>query len=216
MSAPSATDVDASVLDPASDAGVRERILAAAFALFQESGYGSTSMTRIARAARITPAAIYWHFPSKQELLAEMLKGMYRRSYADLSGSVRAEGSATERLGDYIRAYVRIQLEDVGERRNHSYATLASSLAEEDQRELGRLSRPYIELLREILRQGIESGEFDPVDVSVSSYSISAMCEYVFTWFRPHGRLTIAEAAEVHFQYVLRMVKRSDPASTSE
>jgi hypothetical protein len=65
-------------------------------------------------------------------------------------------GSATERLGDNVRAYIRIQLEDLGERRNHSYATLASSLSDEDQRDLGRLSRPYIELLREILRQGID------------------------------------------------------------
>ncbi|WP_037819328.1 TetR/AcrR family transcriptional regulator [Amycolatopsis sp. VC5-11] len=194
--------------EPAADGvGVRERILAAAVSLFQESGYGSTSMTRIARAAHITPAAIYWHFPSKQELLAEMLKDMYRRSYADLRDSVRAEGTATERLGDYIRSYIRIQLEDAGERRNHSYSTLSSSLTAEGQRELGRLSRPYLELLREILHEGVESGEFDPVDVPVMSHAIATMCEYVFTWFRPHGRLTIGEAADRHFEYVLRMVR---------
>jgi AcrR family transcriptional regulator len=195
--------VPESAIDPL---GARERILAAAITLFQESGYGSTSMTRIARAAKMTPAAIYWHFPSKQELLAEMLKSMYRRSYADLQGSVRDEGPARERLGDYVRAYIRIQLEELGERRKHSYATLASSLTEEDQRELGRLSRPYVELLQEILRQGIAEGEFDCEDVSFTSYAISAMCEYVFTWFRTGGRLTIEEAADRHFEFVLRMV----------
>lgn len=191
---------------PAADPGARERILSAAFVLFQESGYEGTSVNRIARSAGMTPAAIYWHFPSKQDLLAEMLKSMYERSYAELRASVRDDGKATERLGDYIRAYIRIQLTDVGDRRNHSYAALSSSLTEEGQRELGRLSRPYIELLREILRQGVEEGVFDIEDVSTTSYAISAMCEYVFTWFRTGGKLSIDQAGDVHFELVLRMV----------
>src|SRR5690349_4957554 len=92
--------------DPAIDMGARERILAAARMLFQESGYEGTSVTRIARAAGMTPAAMYWHFPSKQDLLAEMLKDMYEQSYAEVSQAVRADGAAVERLGDYVRAYI--------------------------------------------------------------------------------------------------------------
>jgi AcrR family transcriptional regulator len=193
--------------------GARQRILSAAFVLFQESGYEGTSVTKIARTAGMTPAAIYWHFESKQVLLAEMLKSMYEESYADLKASVRPDALATDRLRDYVRAYVRIQLTDVGERRKHSYATLASSLAEADQRELGRLSRPYVELLREILRQGTDEGVFEIEDVSAISYAISAMCEYVFTWFRTGGRLSIAEVGDLHFGYVLRMVAASRPPS---
>jgi AcrR family transcriptional regulator len=195
---------------PADDPGVRERILASAYQLFQESGYEGTSVTRIAKASQVTPAAMYWHFPSKQALLAEMLKRMYERSYADLRGAVRDDGTAIERLGDYVRAYIRIQLEDVGERRVHSYSSLASSLDEAEQRELGRLSRPYIALLREILEQGVEEGVFEIDDVHVMSYAISTMCEYVFTWFRIGGQLTIAEAGERHLAYVLRMVGARD------
>lgn len=201
--------------DAAVDLGARERILSAAFVLFQESGYEGTSVNRIAKTARMTPAAIYWHFPSKQDLLAEVLKGMYERSFAKLDAAVRGDGTATERLGDYVHAYIRIQLEEVGERRNHSYATLASSLTAEDQRALGLLSRPYIELLREILRQGIDEGVFEIDDVSVTSYAISTMCEYVFTWFRTGGRLTIDEAGARHLEFVLRMVNATRPGRDS-
>ncbi|QYJ03516.1 TetR/AcrR family transcriptional regulator [Nocardioides panacisoli] len=209
MSAP----VDGSTLpkDDAADVSARERILSAAFTLFQESGYEGTAMTRIARDAGMTPAAIYWHFPSKQDLLAGMLKRMYERSYAELRASVRSDGTATQRLSDYVRAYIRIQLEELGDRRNHSYATLASSLTEDGQRELGRLSRPYIELLREILRQGSDRGEFDVEDVSTTSYAIETMCEYVFTWFRTGGRLTVDEVGEKHLELVLRMLCASPP-----
>ncbi|KAA1427810.1 TetR/AcrR family transcriptional regulator [Nocardioides antri] len=209
----SADDSTAPAGSGADPSGARERILSAAFVLFQESGYEGTSVNRIARAAGMTPAAIYWHFPSKQDVLAAMLTQMYERSYAELKGSVRPDAPAVERLGDYVRAYVRIQLESVGERRNHSYSALASSLTDESQRELGRLSRPYIGLMREILRQGIDEGDFDIDDVSVTSYAISTMCEYVFTWFRRGGRLSIEQAADKHLELVLRMVNAKRPAS---
>lgn len=207
------TDDPAST-DATGDPGARERILAAASALFQESGYEGTSVNRIARAARMTPAAIYWHFPSKQDVLAAVLTRMYERSYAELKAAVRPEGSAIDRLGDYIRAYIRIQLADLGDRRNHSYSALASSLTDEDQRELGRLSRPYIELLREILRQGIDDDVFHVDDVSATSYAISTMCEYVFIWFRTGGRLSIEEAGDLHFELVLRMVDAASATSS--
>jgi AcrR family transcriptional regulator len=197
--------------DAAGDLGARDRILQAAFVLFQESGYEGTSVIRIAGVAGMTPAAIYWHFASKQDVLAAMLTQMYERSYAELKGSVRSEGSAIERLDDYIHAYIRIQLEGLGERRNHSYSALASSLSEEGQHELGRVSRPYIGLLRDILRQGVGSGEFEVGDVHATSYAIAAMCEYVFTWFRRGGRLSIQEAGDMHLELVLRMVRAEQP-----
>ncbi|MBP2336851.1 AcrR family transcriptional regulator [Saccharothrix coeruleofusca] len=46
-----------------------ERILAAAGALFAERGYRATSMQAIARRVDITKAALYYHFPSKDEIL---------------------------------------------------------------------------------------------------------------------------------------------------
>jgi AcrR family transcriptional regulator len=46
-----------------------ERILAAAGALFGERGYRATSMESIAERVGITKAALYYHFPSKEEIL---------------------------------------------------------------------------------------------------------------------------------------------------
>jgi AcrR family transcriptional regulator len=49
--------------------GGRERILQVARAAFVERGYDAVSMQEIADAARLTKAAIYYHFRDKQELL---------------------------------------------------------------------------------------------------------------------------------------------------
>src|SRR5688572_20092169 len=50
----------------------RERILAAAAALFAERGYRATSMQEIAQRVGITKAALYYHFAAKENLLHEL------------------------------------------------------------------------------------------------------------------------------------------------
>lgn len=52
----------------------RELILEGAMQVFAERGYEGASMGEIARAAGITPAVIYDHFPSKARLQVELLE----------------------------------------------------------------------------------------------------------------------------------------------
>lgn len=49
-------------------AGVRGRILDAAFSLFQEQGYTATSVHEIARGASVTAGALHHHFTTKKSL----------------------------------------------------------------------------------------------------------------------------------------------------
>ena len=49
-------------------AGVRGRILDAAFMLFQSQGYAATSVHQIAAAAKVTGGALHHHFPTKKML----------------------------------------------------------------------------------------------------------------------------------------------------
>jgi len=51
------------------EAGVRERILEAAFAAFMESGYATTSMLEIATRARVSKRELYALVGNKQEML---------------------------------------------------------------------------------------------------------------------------------------------------
>ena len=49
-------------------AGVRARILDAAFTLFQSQGYAATSVHEIAASAAVTGGALHHHFPTKKAL----------------------------------------------------------------------------------------------------------------------------------------------------
>jgi AcrR family transcriptional regulator len=54
----------------------RSEILAVASELFGEQGYDATSLREIAERLGITKAALYYHFPSKDELLRVLLEPM--------------------------------------------------------------------------------------------------------------------------------------------
>ncbi|MCZ7628527.1 MAG: TetR/AcrR family transcriptional regulator [Microthrixaceae bacterium] len=70
-------------------AGVRsstskEAILGAATELMAERGFAATSIGSICKATELAPTAIYWHFGSKDGLLAAIVERSIERWYAEL------------------------------------------------------------------------------------------------------------------------------------
>ena len=61
---------------PRRNADTREDIRAVALELFAEYGVEQTSLRQIAERLEITKAALYYHFPSKDELLADLARPM--------------------------------------------------------------------------------------------------------------------------------------------
>lgn len=55
------------------DNKTREKILSVALACFARKGYSETSCDEIAARLRMTKGAIFWHFSSKEDILAELL-----------------------------------------------------------------------------------------------------------------------------------------------
>jgi AcrR family transcriptional regulator len=53
----------------------RDQILAIARRLFVDQGYAGTSIVDLARELGTTTAALYYHFPSKADILGELLAG---------------------------------------------------------------------------------------------------------------------------------------------
>lgn len=60
----------------------REQILDAAAEMFGEQGYATASTRRIARAVGIKQASLYYHFTSKEDILAGLLEGTVKPSLA--------------------------------------------------------------------------------------------------------------------------------------
>src|SRR5258706_6186689 len=80
----------------------RDRVFAAAAAEFAARGYAGANVDRIARAARLNKAMIYYHFKSKAALYREILRDMFG-AVRERVGAVAASDAAPE---DKIRAYI--------------------------------------------------------------------------------------------------------------
>ncbi|MFZ5814199.1 MAG: TetR/AcrR family transcriptional regulator [Bacillota bacterium] len=63
----------------------RQEILEAALRIFAEKGYNATTNADIARAAGVTPAALYYYFANKEELFREAVAGIRRGLEPDVS-----------------------------------------------------------------------------------------------------------------------------------
>ena len=82
---------------PRSSEQTRQRILDAAYKLFRGKGYSRVSMDEIAAATSVTKRTLYYHFTSKDSLLAAVLESQHHlalaafRTFGDkLSGSPEA------------------------------------------------------------------------------------------------------------------------------
>jgi AcrR family transcriptional regulator len=56
------------------EGNTRDRILDAALDLFSENGYEATSLRQVAERVGITKASLYYHFPSKKEMLRALVE----------------------------------------------------------------------------------------------------------------------------------------------
>jgi len=81
----------------------RQEILEVAAELFSENGYAATSTRAIALAVGIKQASLYYHFPSKDGILAELLTGTVLPSIEAAKALGRVEGSSAGRLHALLR-----------------------------------------------------------------------------------------------------------------
>lgn len=76
----------------------RERILDAAVDLIAERGYSATSVDALCRRAGIVKTAVYWHFGSKEGLLAAVIERVASAWIEEIEKSAYQVGEPVERL----------------------------------------------------------------------------------------------------------------------
>jgi TetR/AcrR family transcriptional regulator, cholesterol catabolism regulator len=189
----------------------RARILDTAAALFREKGYDGTSMNELARRVGITAPGLYWHFSSKEDILVEYLE----TSMLDLlhiTGSAVAASSPRDKLRAFVVSHVRYQVEKLDRAKvygvvAYGHDQLKRSLGDQQQQRLRGLERRHLGNLERILEEGIADGTFDVPDVHSVAFAILAMGEHAVFWFRPGGRLSATELAELYGDLALRIVE---------
>ena len=173
----------------------KQRVFAAAAAEFAARGYAGANMDRIARAARLNKAMIYYHYKSKAALYREILRDMFDAVRARVT-AVAASAAAPE---DKIRAYVDAIAAEA-EARPHFPPIWLRELAEGgehiDDQTLSYV-RGVLTALGAIIDEGRRAGRFQPANPFVVQGGIIAPLMFFLATARVRERIQRAVAAGV-------------------
>ncbi|MER2562913.1 MAG: TetR/AcrR family transcriptional regulator [Myxococcaceae bacterium] len=82
----------------------RQEILNSAITLFARRGILATTMAELARAIHMTPGALYWHFPTKEDLLLAAIEELHQRFVASFEPMLNqgAKWTAHQQLKGFV------------------------------------------------------------------------------------------------------------------
>lgn len=147
---------------PPADPGTRERLLAAASAEFAARGFAGANVGRIAAAAHLNKAMIYYHFRSKADLYRDILRDMFSAVGARVAAVAAADGSPQDKIRGFVNA---IAIE--AEARPHFppiwFREIAEGGAHLDVETLRAMSS-VVATLGRIVEEGVRRRRFRPVN----------------------------------------------------
>lgn len=176
-------------------------ILKAAARIFRERGYHGTSVQDIADAVGLKKGSLYYHITSKEDLLVQIVASAIDWLVAGFEAIYAQPLSPGEKLSRAIAQHV----EAITERRDEVAVFLQERNAipaEHAVRYQAQRDR-YDILFRQVIEEGIASGEFRAVDPRLATLAILGMLIWVKEWYRPDGRYTPEEIAAQFTQYVV-------------
>ncbi|MET7454542.1 TetR/AcrR family transcriptional regulator [Streptomyces sp. NPDC005574] len=180
------------------------RLLVAAVEAFAERGYHATTTRDIAGRAGMSPAALYIHYKTKEELLHRISRIGHEKALEILRTAAEGEGGATERLADAVSSFVRWHAGGRTTARVVQYEL--DSLGPDARAEILALRRQVDAQVRGIIEDGVATGEFDVPDVRGTTLAVLSLCIDVARWFNVDGSWTPDEIGDLYADLVLRMV----------
>lgn len=145
----------------------RDKLIEVARQLFARKGVENTTMLDIANASDRGRRTIYTYFRNKREIHQAVIEKESDIMVSDQRAIAATDAPAAEKLRDFLRVSLKILGEPREKGLYHESKSLlmwASVRRSEKARKLA--ARKQIEILRGIISQGVDSGEFDPGQAS--------------------------------------------------
>jgi AcrR family transcriptional regulator len=182
-----------------------QRLLLAALQSFADRGFHGTTTRDVAKRARMSPAALYSHYPSKAELLYQISRATHEAMLREMRDVFALEAKPVERLANIVRTHARFHAV------HHTACRVANyelhSLLPKHRAEVQKLRAGMEDVMREAIRLGVVSGDFTVGDVTLATIALLSLGIDVARWFRPGGRLTPQQVAENYGAYAATMLR---------
>jgi AcrR family transcriptional regulator len=146
----------------------RKRIAAAARRIVADGGFGGATVAAIASVAEVSTGSVYSYFPSKADLMAEVVASVSECEVQILRSIASSEEDAPERLRHGIETFVKRACTG----RRLAYALIVEPADAAIDAVRLHYRRQVAEVFAAILRDGIARNAFREIDVEAASAAI--------------------------------------------
>jgi TetR/AcrR family transcriptional regulator, cholesterol catabolism regulator len=185
--------------------GRREEILRAAMKLFRKQGFNGTSIIEIAKEVGLPKGSIYNYVRSKEELLYEMITFGIRAVLPEVREIVASNDNGAAKLRRMV--YVNV----LSLAKHHDFIAIffhdKNNLSSEHYEEYVGLRSEMEGHFKSIIEQGMTEGLFKKTEVTLLSFAVMGMCNWMTQWYRADGRLSSEEIATIFSDTAMRMVR---------
>ncbi|TCS96852.1 TetR/AcrR family transcriptional regulator [Hazenella coriacea] len=172
----------------------KEEILQIACQLFSKKGYHATTIRDISEACGILAGSLYAHINSKEDLLFEITDRGAEAFLQSIQQIVDSKATATEKLSQALTAHIRVieQNLEAATVFFHEWKALSTDRLQQIQDKRDQ----YEEMWAQIIREGVNSGEFRQLDEKFARLLILSVGNWLYQWFQPDQECSAEEIAE--------------------
>ncbi|MDP1612974.1 MAG: TetR/AcrR family transcriptional regulator [Sulfuritalea sp.] len=165
----------------------RERVLAVAEDLFYRNGFAGTTMDMICAELGVTKPFVYYYFHDKHEIVETLA---WRASVACLT-TMKFPAADTRpahlKLAEGLQRWVAACVEHF---RSSALAfRVTAALRPEFRAALRDLANDFYADLGALMEEGRRQGKLSFEDTTVTTMAMGGAVGFMYTWYRPEGRL---------------------------
>ena len=152
----------------------------------------------------MSPAALYVHHRSKEELLYLISRSGHEHTLALMRAGVASSEDPTEQLRTVVHDFA------VDHARAHTGARVVNyelaALSPEHLREIREIRQQIDQELRQVVEAGVAAGDFDTPDPRMAAVALLSLGIDIARWYRDEGSWTPEDIADHYADLALRVV----------
>ena len=193
-----------------------EKIIKAAKELFLENGYHETSMSAIAQTADLGKGTLYWHFDSKDELFQSIVTKEAKKVLKKFEKLTEKDLAADE----ILKRFIKIRLENIDENKKTTQMFMDGEnfINEELKNTMIEIFRSFINIVENIIKQGVNEGIFYTSDPEKSASAfigmINGICSTII--FTNKRDIDIEENTEFLYQLFLKGLQSQEEVEEND
>ena len=167
----------------------KKQILDAALKVVVRKGYSDCRIDDIASESNLSKGAIYWYYDSKKEIFLSLVSHWVNNFGVTLNHIVEEDHSSSRQLTELFNFFLNAYRQNPNVFKAELEFWSLSSRDPDFKQKTQKVYHELLDLIEEIIRRGVETGEFKNLDVKVAALSIMVNIEGIiwFSLFDAHG-----------------------------